>query len=129
MRKELAGVRPDFIDGAEIAIEKDTAVFVALENAPFIFGFNRIVVEKDGELDAQKTGQVFGIALADRGGGHAATIGASGAIDFFLNILGDRFEAALYEVVTFQPGAETLIFGTLLFAKALDLDEVGEHCS
>ena len=128
MGKELTGVGAVFVNRTQLAIEKDAAVFVAFENAPFFFGFYRVIVEKDREFDTQKPGQVFGVARGDRGSGDTATIGTSCAIDLFLNILGDGFQAAFDEVVAFEPGAETLIFGALFFAEALDLDQVGKHC-
>jgi hypothetical protein len=126
--KQLAGVRARFIDGAEIAIQKNAAVFVALENAAFLFCFLDIVAQKDGALDTQEASQAVGVALRDRCGSDAAAIGASGAIDLFFNILGDGFKTALDEVVAFEPGAKTFIFFALLFAETFDLDKIGKHC-
>ncbi len=61
------------------------------------------------------------------GGGDAAAVGASRAIDGCFHILGNRLEAAFNEVMSAHPRPETLVLLALLFAEAFDLHEVCEH--
>ena len=80
-------------------------------------------------LHAQETRQAFRIPFGNLCSSDAATIRAARAIDLLLHILGDPFEPPLYKRVVFQPRAELLILRALLFAKAFDLDKIGEHFS
>ncbi len=125
MRELLAGLGAGFVDGAEIAFEKDAAVFVALEDAAFVRNIDGVVAQKFAEFHAEVAGEMLGVAVGDGGGGDAAAVGAGGAIDGVFDLLGDGFEAALDEVVAFHPGAEAAIIVALFFTEPFDLDEVG----
>ena len=127
MRKKFASVGASFVDGTEIAVKEDAAVFVAFEDAAFVFGFNGIFADEFGFRDAQEMREAFSVAFGDLGGGDAAAVGASGAIDLLFDPLGDGFEPTLDKVVAFEPGAELLVIRALLFAETFDLDKIGEH--
>ena len=57
--------------------------------------------------------------------GHAAAVGAGGAVDLFFHFLGEASQNAVGMVAGFEMAAKALVFDALLLAKGLDLDQVG----
>ncbi len=85
MRKQLTGLGPRIVYGAEIAVEKYAPVPVAFENSPFFGIFDRIVPQEIGYGHAQIPGQALRIAFVDLRGRNTATVSALSAIDGFLD--------------------------------------------
>ena len=71
--------------------------------------------------------QSFRIPLGDLGGGNAAAVRTSRAINRVLNFLGNRLKAALDKVMPLHPGTEAEVFPALLLPEPLDLHEIGDH--
>ncbi len=126
MREKLAGLRACFVDGAKIVLEKNAAVLIALEDTAFIGRLDSVIAEKLRDAHADEARQTLDIALGDLRSGDAAAVRTLGAVDRVFHTSGDRLEAAFDKVMTLHPGTEAAVFFALLFAEALDLDEVGK---
>src|SRR5579875_698125 len=127
MRKELTCSRARIVDRAQIAFEKYAAVLVALQDAAFFCGFDRVVAQEIGKLQTQIPSQMLRIAVIDLRRGDSAAVRAARAIHLILNILRNRLEPALDKVMALQPGAKSMIFLALLLAEALNLHEIRHH--
>src|SRR5580693_4669445 len=86
MRETLAGVRPGFVNRAEIAIQEDAAVLLTAPQDPaFVLAHNRIIAAKFGNRGAQEARESLDIAVGNGDGGGLAAVGAVGAIDLRLD--------------------------------------------
>jgi hypothetical protein len=64
------------------------------------------------------------VAICDLCCGNTATIATGSAVNLVFDLLGDRFETALDEVVPPEPGAKTSVLFTVLLPVTLNLYEV-----
>lgn len=117
-----------FIDGAEAAFEKDTAIDVALEDEPLFFIGDGVSPYEIGPGEAKKPRDVFDIALLKAHGSLAAAVGALGTVDLILDVLSDAAELAFDEFILLEVLAQALIFGALARPQPVDLNQVRNHC-
>jgi hypothetical protein len=124
VRKELAGLRACFVDGAQIPVEEDASILVPLQDAAFFRCFDRVVTDKFVEFQPKEATKMVNVAVRHLRCGNPAAIGACSAIDLIFHFLRDRFEAPFYKIVPPQPGAEPPILLAVFLPVALDLYEV-----
>jgi hypothetical protein len=113
MWKQTAGIGAHFINGANAAVKKNTAIRAALQNASFIRKFDRVVTQKLTHLHAEMAGQALRITLANLSGSNAAAIGASRTVNRLFDFFGDCLKAPFDKIVPFQPGTKSLVFFAL----------------
>jgi len=129
MREQLTRVRPRLVHRTEIVFQKNTAIRIALQNAPFVGRFHSVVTQKISVPNAQKMRQLLRISLAHLCCGDPAAVGARRTVDGFFCFLGDCFETPFHEIVAFQPTAEAPVLLAPLFAQPLDFDQASNHTS
>ena len=128
MREVAADGGACVVDGALGAGEEDAgAVLVALEVEQAIVAGLGVVLAELCVLHAKEFGQLGDVAVEKLNRCLTAAVGANGAVDLRLDVLGDAAEFELLKTMTFQVFAKTLVFRAFLLAEPADLDQVVNH--
>ena len=127
MREVAANRRAGVVDGALVAGEEDAGAILVPLQVEAVLARLRVVFAELRIPDAEMLGEFQDVAVLELDGGLAAAVGADGAVDLRLDVLGDAAEFELLEAVGFQMLAKTLVFRAFLLAKPADLDQVVNH--
>lgn len=116
------------IDEALVTVQENaTAVLMAFENHPFVFGFFHAVAKKIFETHPGAFGHGLHFPFLQPGGRVAAAVGAGLAVGFLLDRVRNILQFALDEDVPFEMHAQARVLVAFLLAEAFDLDEVGNE--
>ena len=129
MREAAAGLWTHRVNGTQVPVQEDAAVFLAFEKAS---GWSlRIRVRRVPNyfftVHVQVSGQGFDLGWADGNHRMAAAIRTGGAIDLALDSFGEGLKLLDSTVVGRQITPELEVFGLLDISKPADLHQIGYH--